>query len=85
MAGKEYDRIDSVRVYNKECIGCQRHGAAVMLSLTEPLPEEGVLFIDVFLNTKQALDLQAELGRRLEENKHIEDTQAELNRRSKTS
>lgn len=54
--------VKSIRAYDKECIGCQNHQKALMITY---IPEGKSDIIDLFLDEKQAEHLYKEIGHRL--------------------
>lgn len=58
--------VKFINAYDKGCVGCQRFGKAIMLSISEEGSKE---VQDFFLNTTQAKKLLEELTERMEKNK----------------
>lgn len=55
---------ETVRSYDKACIGCRRLDRAVMLAFLK----KGDEFYDIFLTQEQAVALMQELGRAIKYN-----------------
>ncbi len=58
----------SIRAYDKECIGCQRHSRDIMISYTKENDAKRSQVYDLFLTQGQAKMLYEELGRQIAEN-----------------
>lgn len=65
---KDQFEVKNIRAYSKRCIGCQRHGKAVMMSIS-PVSSKIYDIKDFFLTKKQARQIYTELGIVLGDNK----------------
>ena len=63
MKGKGI-KVKNIRAYDKYCIGCQRHGAHIMISYVN----EDNTITDLFLDESQSKSLLEELNKCHEQN-----------------
>lgn len=56
-------KVANAQAYSRTCLGCQRHGADIMLSFQDD--QDGQIH-DVFMTEDQALALRVRMGEILE-------------------
>ena len=59
----------NLNIYGKDCVGCQREGKDIMVSISGKNQDDRFVFLDTFLTTEEALELIKDIQKKLKENK----------------